>query len=156
MQTFEGHTAAIATVRFSPNGQQLISGGFDQTIQIWDIATGKSIQVLQGHTGIVSTLVCQSVNLSSECVRGGGQNHACLSGSTLRSQRDALSPPASCSIFSGSFDETIKCWSLETRSCHSTLRVPRPYEGMNISHTTGLNEAQRVTLSALGATSDKS
>jgi hypothetical protein len=35
------------------------------------------------------------------------------------------------------------------------LRVPRHYEGMNISHTIGLNEAQRMTLRALGAVSDK-
>ena len=59
------------------------------------------------------------------------------------------------SLFRSSFDETIKRWSLETRSCQSTLRVPRPYEGMNISHTIGLNEAQRTTLRALGAVGDE-
>ncbi|MBW4518991.1 MAG: hypothetical protein KME16_04740 [Scytolyngbya sp. HA4215-MV1] len=54
-------------------------------------------------------------------------------------------------LVSCSFDQTIKHWSLETRSCQSTLRVQHPYEGMNISDTIGLNEAQRVTLRALGA-----
>jgi WD40 repeat protein len=145
LQTLEGHTAPIATVIYSPDGQQLISGGFDQTIRLWDIATGQCIQVLKGHTGLVSTLVCQSAHPPSNTT---SQLHA--------SSSHARSPETALSIFSGSFDETVKHWSLETRSCLSTLRVPRPYEGMNISYVTGLNEAQRTTLKALGAVDGES
>jgi WD40 repeat protein len=145
LQTLEGHTAPIATVIYSPDGQQLISGGFDQTIRLWDIATGQCIQVIKGHTGLVSTLVCQSAHPPSNTT---SQLHA--------SSSHARSPETALSIFSGSFDETVKHWSLETRSCLSTLRVPRPYEGMNISYVTGLNEAQRTTLKALGAVDGES
>ena len=35
--------------------------------------------------------------------------------------------------------------------CLKTLRVPRPYEGMNITGVTGLTEAQKSTLKMLGA-----
>jgi WD40 repeat protein len=35
--------------------------------------------------------------------------------------------------------------------CIKTLRVPRPYEGMNITSVTGLTEAQKTTLKMLGA-----
>jgi hypothetical protein len=48
-------------------------------------------------------------------------------------------------------DETIKLWDVQTRGCLRTLRADRPYERMNISGTTGLTEAQRATLKALGA-----
>jgi WD40 repeat protein len=140
LQTLEGHTAPIATVTYSPDGQQLISGSFDQTIRLWDITTGQCLQVLQGHTGLVSSLVCQSADSPSNTIS-----------QVQASSSQALSPKTALSIFSGSFDETIKHWHLETRSCLSTLRVPRPYEGLNISHVTGLNEAQRTTLKALGA-----
>lgn len=139
LQTLEGHTGAVTTVHYSPDGQHLISGGLDQTIRLWEIATGKCIQVLKGHSGLVSTLACQSAAALNTVTQ-----RAIASG-------EAISTQAPSFIFSGSFDETIKRWSLETRSCLSTLRVPRPYEGMDIRHVIGLNEAQRMTLRALGA-----
>jgi WD40 repeat protein len=37
------------------------------------------------------------------------------------------------------------------RECTKTLRVPRPYEEMNITGVTGLTEAQKLTLKMLGA-----
>jgi hypothetical protein len=42
-------------------------------------------------------------------------------------------------------------WDMETGRVVQTLRAPRPYEGMNIAGTTGITEAQRTTLKALGA-----
>ena len=63
----------------------------------------------------------------------------------------AVIPRNMQSIFSASFDETIKDWDIETGKCLKTLRVPRPYEGMNIAGVTGLTEAQKITLKALGA-----
>lgn len=124
LQTLTGHTGAVVTVIYSRDGKYLISGGFDQTVRLWEIASGTCLQVMPGHTGLVSMLAGHSV------------------------------PDAPTAIFSGSFDETIKVWDLDTRSCRSTLRVSRPYEGMNISSMTGLTEAQRVTLEALGAVQD--
>jgi hypothetical protein len=40
--------------------------------------------------------------------------------------------------------------------CIKTLRIPRPYEGMNITNITGLTAAQKSTLKMLGAVDDKS
>ncbi len=54
-------------------------------------------------------------------------------------------------LASGSFDETIKLWDLETGECLQTLRADRLYEGMNITGVTGLSEAQKATQKALGA-----
>ncbi len=54
-------------------------------------------------------------------------------------------------LASGSQDETIRLWDLNTGECLKILRVPRPYEGMNITGVTGLTEAQLSTLKALGA-----
>ncbi|NEQ24136.1 MAG: hypothetical protein F6K28_34440, partial [Microcoleus sp. SIO2G3] len=54
-------------------------------------------------------------------------------------------------LASGGSDGAIKLWQVETRECLQTLRSPRLYEGMNISGTTGLTEAQKATLKALGA-----
>jgi WD40 repeat protein len=54
-------------------------------------------------------------------------------------------------LVSGSEDETIKLWQVNTGECLKTFRAERPYEGMNITGTTGLTAAQRATLRALGA-----
>ena len=54
-------------------------------------------------------------------------------------------------LASGSEDGTIKLWDVNTGDCLKTLRADRPYEGMNITGVTGLTEAQKATLKALGA-----
>jgi WD40 repeat protein len=62
-----------------------------------------------------------------------------------------LHPSDDNTLFSSSFDETIKLWNLATGDCLRTLRTLRPYEQMNISGVAGLTEAQKTTLKALGA-----
>ena len=54
-------------------------------------------------------------------------------------------------LISGSHDETIRFWHVESGQQINLLRVERPYEKMNITHATGLTSAQRATLKALGA-----
>jgi WD40 repeat protein len=61
----------------------------------------------------------------------------------------------SSTLASGSEDGTIKLWDIHTGECLRTLRPPRPYEGMNITGATGLTDAQRETLRALGAVEDE-
>jgi WD40 repeat protein len=56
-------------------------------------------------------------------------------------------------LASGSGDETIKLWDVKTGECLKTLR-DRPYEGMNITGVTGLTEAEKATIKALGAVED--
>ncbi|MHC5721918.1 MAG: WD40 repeat domain-containing protein, partial [Nostoc sp.] len=54
-------------------------------------------------------------------------------------------------LASGSKDETIKLWNVETGECLKTLRANRPYEEMNITGVIGLTAATKATLKALGA-----
>ena len=53
-------------------------------------------------------------------------------------------------LASSSGDATIKLWDVNTSECLKTL-ADRPYEGMNIMGVTGLTEAEKATLKALGA-----
>ena len=46
-----GHTAAVSSLQFSPDGQLLASGGNDNTVRVWDVATGIPRKVLRGHGG---------------------------------------------------------------------------------------------------------
>jgi WD40 repeat protein len=49
----QGHTQAVNTVAFSPDGKTLASGSDDHTIKLWDVQTGKVRATLTGHTGRV-------------------------------------------------------------------------------------------------------
>jgi RNA polymerase sigma factor (sigma-70 family) len=45
-----GHTAAAFDLAYSPDGSRLVSTGMDNTVRIWDPATGKELMTLSGHT----------------------------------------------------------------------------------------------------------
>ena len=52
----KAHTELVHAVAVSPDGKLLATGGFDNTIKIWEIAPDGSLKektVLKGHTGPV-------------------------------------------------------------------------------------------------------
>jgi len=48
-----GHTALVWRVRFSNDGNKLVSASFDKTLMIWSVDTRKCLGKLTGHTGNV-------------------------------------------------------------------------------------------------------
>jgi hypothetical protein len=50
LKKFEGHSDEVKSVAFSHDARYAVSGGVDQTVRIWDLATGKEDKVLRGHT----------------------------------------------------------------------------------------------------------
>jgi WD40 repeat protein len=65
--------------------------------------------------------------------------------------RSVAFTPDNQNLASASNDGTIKLWDLKTGTCIRTLRSDRPYERMNITGVSGLTEAQKAALKALGA-----
>ncbi len=51
--TLEGHADHIRSVAFSANGKHLASASSDQTVKVWDAATGLDTLTLRGHSGEV-------------------------------------------------------------------------------------------------------
>lgn len=126
LHTLQGHHQGIWSVAWSPDGTTIASGSDDYTVRLWDVRTGQSLQSLQGHSNWVHSVAYAS------------------SASYVNSLNSQI-------LASGSADETIRLWDANTGECLKILRADRPYERMNITGVTGLTEAQKVTLKALGA-----
>lgn len=50
LRVLKGHGKEVKSVAFSPDGRQAASGSVDETIRIWDLATGKEDKTLRGHS----------------------------------------------------------------------------------------------------------
>ena len=50
-KTFTGHPHFISALTFSPDGQRLFSAGWDQTIRVWAVDSGKLLTKYEGHEG---------------------------------------------------------------------------------------------------------
>ncbi|MCA2653354.1 serine/threonine-protein kinase [Microcystis sp. M061S2] len=56
-KTLTGHSDMVYSVVYSPDGHYLASGSYDNTIKIWEVATGKELRTLTGHSGWGSSVV---------------------------------------------------------------------------------------------------
>lgn len=160
LRTLQGHTKGIRSINFSSDGRMLASGSEDQTIKLWDTTTGDILKTLEEHTDRVFAVAW---NPNQLILASGSQDHTIrlwdaqtgqclkiLQGHTNRVYSVMWSLDGRM-LVSGSEDETMKLWNIETGQCMKTLRADRPYEGMNITGITGITEAQKATLTALGA-----
>jgi ribosome assembly protein 4 len=73
--TLEGHTEAVLSVAFSPDGKALASGSGDTTVRIWDLTTETPVHTCEGHKHWVLF-----VSFSPDCTKiaSGGMDHNIL------------------------------------------------------------------------------
>lgn len=55
-QTLRYHTKAVNSIAFSPDGQILASGSFDQTIKLWHMRKGQELPLRIGHRKSVNRI----------------------------------------------------------------------------------------------------
>ena len=57
-----GHTAGIKSAVFGSDTKRVVTASGDNNARIWDVESGKELQVLSGHTSRVYSAVFSSDN----------------------------------------------------------------------------------------------
>ena len=124
--------------RSQPDGRTLASGSEDKTIRLWDVASGKKLPTLTGHTGGVASV---AFSPDSRTLASGSWDKTIkpwnvASGSVLRTltgDLDTVGPvafsPDGRTLATGSGDETIRLWDVASGRTLHTL-TPGPSGGV--------------------------
>ncbi len=136
-RTFEGHAKQVNTVSFSPDGRLALSGGSDNTLRLWEVATGRCLRTFEGHVAVDlgNHFGVQSVSFSADgrlALSGGGDKTLRLwevaSGRCLRTLEGhtdwvhtvSFSPDGRLAL-SGSSDCTMRLWGVASGRCLRTF-----------------------------------
>jgi len=86
LAVLRGHEGSVESVWYSPDGRRIVSSSKDDTVRVWDAATGECIEVVQGRgdvaaiaAGTSSGLLWRAICRDQECVvepTGGGRSSA--------------------------------------------------------------------------------
>jgi WD40 repeat protein len=105
-----GHTRSANAVAFSSDNRWLASGGKDNVIKIWDLATGNVLRTLYGHTSNVNAL---AVSPDGKLLASGSGD--------INDKRD-LGTFTQGGVVGGAEDNTVRIWSVQTGRQLQVLR----------------------------------
>ncbi len=71
IRSIPAHLSAIFSVAVSPDGKQVVSGGNEGSVKLWDMETGEAVRVFPGQTGKVRSVAWMPDG--SAVISGGGR-----------------------------------------------------------------------------------
>ena len=132
-----GHAGAGEAAGFSPDGARIVSGSDDNTVRVWDAASGDELLVLRGHEGTVMPRgfrrMARASSAGPSVTRDGAgvgrreRGRSCWSCAAMRGRSGQRGfPPDGARIVSGSDDKTVRVWDAASGA---ELLVLRGHEG---------------------------
>lgn len=107
LKTLDGHLSWLYDVAFSCDRKTVATASCDHTVKLWDIDTGKCLHTLTGHQDVVYSVAFSPLPLNPPAspptappLTKGGQGGV---------------------VASGSNDQTIRIWDVNTGECLKTL-----------------------------------
>jgi WD40 repeat protein/serine/threonine protein kinase len=128
--TIAEYSRRVSSVCLSRDSRFVLSASYDDTLKLWEVATGHCLRIFKGHTSSVNS-VCLSAD--NRFALSGSSDHTlklwdittgrCLR--TLAEHTDwvfsvCLSADSRFAL-SGSYDRTLKLWDITTGRCLRTL-----------------------------------
>ncbi|KAG8890880.1 hypothetical protein FRB98_002898 [Tulasnella sp. 332] len=114
-------SSSVSCVAIFPDSKTIVSGSHDNTLCLWDAASGATVgEIMTGHTGIVS---CVAVSPDNKIIVSGSQDNTLrlwdanngaaigevMAGHTMEVSFVAVSPDNK-TVVSGSKDKTLRLW----------------------------------------------
>ena len=147
-RAYLGHTSAVMSVSFSPDGKYVVSGSNDESVKILSTESGEVVRTLNGHTNAVGSV---SFSPDGKYVVSGSDNIVKIwsteSGEVVRTLNGHTSIVTSVLfsfdgkyVVSSSCDESVNIWSTETFELQgpevpipAAMKSNRVFEGMTVS-----------------------
>ncbi len=161
-----GHSTAVKSAAYSPDGTRVVTASWDGTARIWDAATGKEIRRLEGHSEMVRSaafspdgtrVVTAGVDGTARIWDAGtGKEIRRLGGHSASLWSAAFSPDGT-SVVTGSEDGTARIWDAATGKeirrleghLNSVLSAGFSPDGTRVV-TTGVDGTTRIWKAATG------
>ncbi|MFI5524260.1 hypothetical protein [Streptomyces platensis] len=138
---FTGHTKAVISTAFAPDGRSLATGSRDHSVKLWDAHSHRLLATLTGHTGPVWGLSFSPDGRTLATGSNDGslklwdtRSHrllATLTGHTNRVARVVFSPDGRM-LASTSSDYTVRLWDARTHQERAVL-TGHTYAGQGLS-----------------------
>ena len=134
--TLEGHTKGVWAVAVTPDGKYGLSGSWDNSLRVWDLERGVVSSVHRFEEGSVHAIAVSSEGHLVLCAVGTGpgsdniivardlkkrENIFTLRGHSNRITSVVISADGRRAV-SGSWDETMKVWDLESGTELQTIK----------------------------------
>ena len=129
-RTFTGHTDWVRSVSFSPDGNTIATGGYDNTLRLWDANTSSELRTLTGHRAGVASVAFSpdGTIILSGSYDGTARLWDANTGSelhTLTGHKGAIVgvsySPDGTTVATASWDRTARLWDVNTGSELRTL-----------------------------------
>ena len=130
-RTLAGHIGWVMAIAIAPDGTWLATAGYDETVRVWDAATGQCRATLTGHTDRVTAVAIAPdgtwlATASDDGTAGvwdavTGENRATLTGHTGRVTAVAIAPDGTWLATTGNKERTARVWDAATGQCRAVL-----------------------------------